>query len=126
MTAMIAECAENARQCKWYASKTKNAEELTAVRAWLNSVRARPTGVRSNLRERSRLSAIMNCLYGGSSVSIVSAVIGCVPLSKATMSQYCEADERQIGRGRSSSNATASCSRHYFIWQRRSTRQHAS
>ena len=27
MTAMIAECAENARQCKWYASKTKNAEE---------------------------------------------------------------------------------------------------
>ena len=126
MTAMIAECAENARQCKWYASKTKNAEEFTAVRAWLNSVRARPTGVRSNLRERSRLSAIMNCLYGGSSVSIVSAVIGCVPLSKATMSQYCEADERQIGRGRSSSNATASCSRHYFIWQRRSTRQHAS
>jgi hypothetical protein len=27
MTAMIAECAENARQCKWYASKTNNAEE---------------------------------------------------------------------------------------------------
>ena len=26
MTATIAECAENARQCKWYASKTKNAE----------------------------------------------------------------------------------------------------
>jgi hypothetical protein len=27
MTATIAECAENARQCKWYASKTKNADE---------------------------------------------------------------------------------------------------
>jgi hypothetical protein len=27
MTATIAECAENARQCKRYASKTKNAEE---------------------------------------------------------------------------------------------------
>jgi hypothetical protein len=27
MTAIISECAENARQCKWYASKTKNAEE---------------------------------------------------------------------------------------------------
>jgi hypothetical protein len=27
MTATIAECAENARQCKWYASKTKNEEE---------------------------------------------------------------------------------------------------
>ena len=27
MTATIAECAENARQCKWYASKTNNAEE---------------------------------------------------------------------------------------------------
>ena len=26
-TAVIAECAENARQCKWYASKTNNAEE---------------------------------------------------------------------------------------------------
>jgi hypothetical protein len=60
---------------------------LTAVQAWLNSVRARPAGVWSNLRERSRLSAIVNCLYGGSSVSVVSAVIGCVPLSKATMSR---------------------------------------
>jgi hypothetical protein len=28
---------------------------LTAMRAWLNSVRARPAGVWSNLRERSRL-----------------------------------------------------------------------
>ena len=27
MTAVISECAENARQCEWYASKTKNAEE---------------------------------------------------------------------------------------------------
>jgi hypothetical protein len=27
MTVTIAECAENARQCEWYASKTKNAEE---------------------------------------------------------------------------------------------------
>jgi hypothetical protein len=27
MTATITECAENARQCKWYASKTNNAEE---------------------------------------------------------------------------------------------------
>jgi hypothetical protein len=27
MSATITECAENARQCKWYASKTKNAEE---------------------------------------------------------------------------------------------------
>jgi len=27
MTATIAECTENARQCKWYAAKTKNAEE---------------------------------------------------------------------------------------------------
>jgi hypothetical protein len=27
MTAIISECAENARQSKWYASKTKNAEE---------------------------------------------------------------------------------------------------
>jgi hypothetical protein len=27
MTATIAECTENARQCKWYASKTKKAEE---------------------------------------------------------------------------------------------------
>ena len=35
------------------------------MRAWLNSVRARPAGVWSNLRERSRLSAIVNCLYGG-------------------------------------------------------------
>ena len=60
---------------------------LKAVRAWLNSVRARPAGVWSNLRERARLSAIVNCLYGGSSVSVVSAVIGCVPVSKATMSR---------------------------------------
>ena len=27
MIATIAECAENARQCKWFASKTKNEEE---------------------------------------------------------------------------------------------------
>ena len=27
MTDTIAECAENARQCKWYASKANNAEE---------------------------------------------------------------------------------------------------
>ena len=27
MTATIAECTENARQCKWYAAKAKNAEE---------------------------------------------------------------------------------------------------
>jgi hypothetical protein len=27
MTATIAECAENSRQCKWYASKTKSAQE---------------------------------------------------------------------------------------------------
>jgi hypothetical protein len=27
MSATIAECAENARQCKWYAAKTKNADE---------------------------------------------------------------------------------------------------
>ena len=27
MTATIAECLENARQCKWYASKTNNARE---------------------------------------------------------------------------------------------------
>jgi hypothetical protein len=27
MTATIAECTENVRQCKWYASKTNNAEE---------------------------------------------------------------------------------------------------
>jgi hypothetical protein len=27
MSATIAECTENARLCKWYAAKTKNAEE---------------------------------------------------------------------------------------------------
>ena len=27
MTNTIAECAENARQCEWYASKTNNLEE---------------------------------------------------------------------------------------------------
>ena len=32
MTAMIAECAENARQCKWYASKTKNEERKFLLR----------------------------------------------------------------------------------------------
>ena len=38
MTATIAECAENARQCKWYASKTKNADErkflLRMAKCW--------------------------------------------------------------------------------------------
>ena len=38
MTAMIAECAENSRQCKRYASKTKNAEErkflLRTAKRW--------------------------------------------------------------------------------------------
>ena len=38
MTAVIAECAENARQCKWYASKTNNAEErkflLRVAKRW--------------------------------------------------------------------------------------------
>jgi hypothetical protein len=38
MTATIAECAENARRCKSYASKTKNAEErkflLHMARCW--------------------------------------------------------------------------------------------
>jgi hypothetical protein len=38
MTATIAECRENARQSKWYASKTKNAEErkflLRMARSW--------------------------------------------------------------------------------------------
>ena len=39
MTATIAECRENAGQCKWYASKTKNAEErkflLRMARSWV-------------------------------------------------------------------------------------------
>jgi hypothetical protein len=38
MTATIAECRENAGQCKWYASKTKHAEErkflLRMTRSW--------------------------------------------------------------------------------------------
>jgi hypothetical protein len=38
MAATIAECAENARQCKWYASKTKNADErkflLRMAKCW--------------------------------------------------------------------------------------------
>ena len=37
MTATIAECAENARRCKWYASKTKSVEErrfLLMAKRW--------------------------------------------------------------------------------------------
>jgi hypothetical protein len=38
MIATIAECAENARQCRWYALKTKDAEErrflLRMARRW--------------------------------------------------------------------------------------------
>ena len=45
MTAMIAECAENARQCKWYASKTNNAEErkflLRMAKRWSELERTR-------------------------------------------------------------------------------------
>jgi hypothetical protein len=31
MTATIAECRENARQCEWYAAKTKNADERKSL-----------------------------------------------------------------------------------------------
>jgi hypothetical protein len=38
MTATLAECRENARECKWYAAKTKNADErkflLRMARRW--------------------------------------------------------------------------------------------
>jgi len=75
MTAMIAECAENARQCKWYASKTKNAEEFTAVRAWLNSVRARPTGVRPRTRHMES-SKCRSCRVTITAISYTTRPVG--------------------------------------------------
>ena len=51
MTAIISECAENARQCKWYASK-KNAEE----RKFLHPM-ARSWGELAAEKERKVLSA---------------------------------------------------------------------
>ena len=60
MTATIAECTENVRQCKWYASKTNNAEErkflLRMAKRWSELAAEKEREVlRLHGRPRSRL-----------------------------------------------------------------------
>ena len=53
MTATIAECAENARQCKGYASKTKNAEERKFLLRMANRWSETRSGERTSAESRT-------------------------------------------------------------------------
>jgi hypothetical protein len=54
MTATIAECVENARQCEWYASKTNNAGErkflLRMAKRWTELAAEKEREVRDAAR----------------------------------------------------------------------------